>query len=254
LSDQKVASFQIDEEKHLKMDTFPLKKKRMIQPEYMDETDGSIIMGEENRHYFISESEAPFIKNEINLLYLNRFISHSVSSSSTNQSTKMSIEPVRYIYKGGLYENYTRSINPREEPLKSLCVVVRQIFDSNRYDIKIHPNKEEMEAVEPFITVKQKEEYIKIASFETMDGDIVMNIFPKPGKEILGSQEFFINNVVDFQDIFWNTVDEYTFDIQAFLDAPYPGRSEFDEYLFRQEQMIDDELDYKYREEEKVWK
>jgi len=53
LSDQKVASFQINEEKHIRMDTFPLKKKRMIQPEYMDETNGNIIMGEENRHYFI---------------------------------------------------------------------------------------------------------------------------------------------------------------------------------------------------------
>jgi len=164
----------------------------------------------------------------------------------------MSTTSVRYIYKGGLYNNYTRDINPREEPLKSLCFVIRRLFDSNRYDVKIHPDKEEMEAVEPFITVKQKGEYIKIASFETMDGDIVMHIFPKPGKEVRDSQEIF--DIVDFEDIFWNTVHDYTFDIQAYLDAPYPGRSEFDEYLFRQEQMIDDELDYKYREEEKVHK
>jgi len=55
LSNQKVASFQIDEEKHLQMDIFPLYEKRMVHLENIeiDETNGNIIMGEENRHYFI---------------------------------------------------------------------------------------------------------------------------------------------------------------------------------------------------------
>jgi hypothetical protein len=159
----------------------------------------------------------------------------------------------RYIYKNGLYKNYTKSINPKEEPLKALRFIIMYLFDSNRYDVKLHMDEEE-----PFVTVKDKKKniYIKIASFETHEGDIIMNIYPKPKKYVIQSQEIIIDEMDKnyFMSVFWDTVDDYTFNIEAYLDAPYLGRSMLEEELYQLEQKIDDDYEYEIREENRRMK
>ena len=162
-------------------------------------------------------------------------------------TTKMNDEKVvhRYIYKNGLYKNYTKSINPKEEPLKALRFIIMYLFDSNRYDITIHADEEE-----PFVTVKDKKDiYIKIASFQIQSADIIMDIYPKYKRNITHSKDIIIdeNDRDYFISVFWNTVDDYTFDMEAYLNAPYLGRSMLDEELYQKEQEIEND----YREMER---
>ena len=167
----------------------------------------------------------------------------------------MAVESIQYIYKRGLYNNYTKDINPKEEPIRSLGFIVMWLFDSNRYDIKIHT-----EGKLPYIVLKQNDKRTTIASFQTDEGDIIMNIFPKPGKEILGPRTIVIeeDNKSYFIDAFWDTVSDYTLDIAAYLNAPFLGRSALEEELYQQELEMDrilyqKEIDTIYEESKRTF-
>ena len=157
----------------------------------------------------------------------------------------MSLEPIRepichrYIYKKGIYNNYAKDIDVNKNPMEALRFIIMYLFDSNRYDVKINMHEEE-----PCIMVLRDGKCIKIASFETNEGDIIMNIYPNPKKNVIQSNDVVIdeNNRNYFMSVFWNTVSDYTFNIEAYLNAPYLGRSMLDEELFKQER----EIDYEY--------
>jgi nitrous oxidase accessory protein NosD len=155
-------------------------------------------------------------------------------------------EPIRhrYIYKKGIYNNYSKDIDVNKNPMEALRFIIMYLFDSNRYDVKINMHEEE-----PCIMVIKDGESIKIASFETNEGDIIMNIYPNPKKKIIQQNDVVIdeNDRNYFISVFLNTVSDYTFNIEAYLNAPYLGRSMLEEELFKQEQQIDDEYEYEKR-------